>query len=71
MTNPEKVFGFLKKNLHTGFCDDCVDRQTGVNRHEVNTIASTLALFTKEFKRVQTQCPQSRSNRDKLVTEAV
>ena len=71
MTNPQQVYGFLKKNLHEGFCDDCVERQTGVNRHEVNTITSTLALFPKEFKRVQAQCPQSCSNRDKLITTAI
>jgi hypothetical protein len=71
MTNPEKVYGFLKKNLRKGFCDDCIDKQTGVDRHEVNTIASTLALFPNEFKRVQTQCSQSCSNRDKLITEAI
>ncbi len=71
MTNPEKVYDFLKKNIRKGFCDDCLEKRVGVNRHEVNTIASTLALFPKEFTRVPTTCPQQCSNRDKLVTEAI
>ena len=71
MTNPVKVYDFLKKNLRKSFCDDCVEKQTGVNRHEVNTIASTLALFPKEFKRVSDRCFQRCIDRDKLVTEAL
>jgi len=71
MTNPEKVYDFLKKNIRAGFCDDCLEKRVGVNRHEVNTIASTLALFPKEFARVPTTCPQQCSNRDKLVTQAI
>ncbi len=71
MTNPQKVHDFLKKNIRKGFCDDCLEKRVGVNRHEVNTIASTLALFPKEFTRVLTTCPQQCSNRDKLVTQAI
>ena len=71
MTNPEKVYDFLKKNIRKGFCDDCLGKRTGVDRHEVNTIASTLALFPKEFKRVSTVCPEQCSDRNKLVTEAI
>jgi hypothetical protein len=71
MTNPEKIHSFLKKNLHHGFCDDCLAKKTGVDRHEINTIASTLALFTKEFSRSATSCPEKCSNRDKLVTAAL
>lgn len=71
MTNPEKVHSFLKKNIRQAFCDDCLEKNTGVNRHEVNTIASTLALFPKEFKRTSTVCPQKCHDREKLVTEAL
>lgn len=71
MTNPEKVYDFLKKNIRKGFCDDCLGKRTGVDRHEVNTIGSTLALFPKEFKRLSASCPQQCSPRDKLVTEAI
>jgi hypothetical protein len=66
--NPEKVHSFINSNLRQGFCDDCVERKTGVNRHEVNTIASTLAPFPKEFSRVSIPCPQKCAHRDKLVT---
>lgn len=71
MNNPEKVHDFLKKNLQKMFCDDCVGKKTGVDRHEVNTIAWTLALFPKEFKRRFTSCSEGCSDRDKLATEAV
>jgi hypothetical protein len=71
MTNPEKVHNFLKNNLRLGFCDDCLEKKTGVDRHEINTIASTLALFPKEFTRASSSCPQRCSTRDKLVTMAI
>jgi hypothetical protein len=45
VTNPETVHDFFKKNPHKCFCDDCVAKNTGVKRHQVNTIAATLALF--------------------------
>jgi hypothetical protein len=41
---------------------------TGVKRNEVNTIARTLALFPKEFRRMSTVC--SQCSRDKESTEA-
>jgi len=71
MTNPEKIHRFLKNNLRRGFCDDCLGKNTGVNRHEVNTITSTSALFPKEFKRTSSVCPQECNTRDKLATEAL
>jgi hypothetical protein len=70
MNNPQKVHSFLKKNLRRGFCDDCVEKKTFVDRHEVNTIASTLALFPQEFS-VLTSCREKCSHRDKLVTTAL
>ena len=71
MNNPQKIHAFLKTNLRQGFCDDCQEKKTGVDRHEINTIASTLALFPKEFTRASASCPQRCSTRDKLVTAAV
>ncbi len=71
MTNTQKVYSFLKKNQLNGFCDDCLQKKTGVDRHEINTIASTLAFFPKEFKRASAACPQQCSSRYKLVTTAV
>ena len=66
--NPERVYSFLKDNVGQRFCDDCIEKRTKVDRHEVNTIASTLALFPKEFDRAQTQC--RCSGRMKLTTIA-
>ncbi len=71
MDNPEKVYNFLKANPRQMYCDDCVQRGTGVDRHEVNSIARTLALFTGEFRRISTECSQRCSNRDKESTEAI
>ncbi|HZT76402.1 MAG TPA: hypothetical protein VFA27_07080 [Vicinamibacterales bacterium] len=51
-----------------------VDAQTDVDRHHVITIASTLALFPKEFGRRLAVCPQATCQstwRQKLVTRAV
>jgi hypothetical protein len=53
------------------FCDDCVQKKNGVDRHEVSGIARTLALFPKEFRRLSTACSQRCSNRDKESTEAI
>jgi hypothetical protein len=71
MTNPQKVYDFLKKNPRQMFCDDCLEKKTGVDRHEVNTVAATLALFPKEFSRVSTTCVRRCSNRYKMATEAL
>jgi len=71
MTNPEKVHDFLKKNPHKWFCDDCVEKSTGVDRHEVNTIAITLALFPDEFSRMLTACVNKCSDRSKRSTQAL
>jgi hypothetical protein len=61
----------LKANAGNGFCDDCLGKKVGVDRHEVNTIASTLSLFSNEFVRASTPCPLQCSTRDKLVTQAI
>jgi len=71
MNNPQKIHAFLKANLRQGFCDDCLEKKTGVDRHEINIISSTLALFPMEFTRASASCPQQCSTRDKLVTRAV
>ena len=71
MTNPEKVYDFLKKNPRKWFCDDCVEKSTGVDRHEVNTIASTLAFFPDEFSRTSIICFNKCANREKRATYAL
>jgi hypothetical protein len=71
MDNPSKVYNFLKKNSKRWICDDCVHKATGVDRHEVNCIARTLALFPKEFSRISAECAQGCSDRDKETTKAL
>jgi len=71
MNNPSKVYDFLKKNPNTWFCDDCVEKGSGVDRHEVNTVGCTLALFPREFRRTPTIGIQHCNNRDKMATQAV
>jgi hypothetical protein len=58
VTNPQTVYAFLRGKKRQGFCDDCVEKHAGVDRHEVNTITSTLALFPQEFTRSRQTCPQ-------------
>jgi hypothetical protein len=68
---PRKVYDFLRRNARTDYCDDCLGKHTQVDRHHVNTIASTLALFPKECSRRLAACPQPGcSTRDKLVTRS-
>ena len=66
-TNPQKIYDFLKWNKRLDFCDDCIEGQTGVNRHQVHTIASTLGLFPKEFNRREGRCSKCISDREKVV----
>lgn len=56
MKNPEKVYSFLKADPGHPYCDDCLGKATGINRHAVNTITSTLALFPGAFVRDKGPC---------------
>jgi hypothetical protein len=67
--NPQKVYGFLSTNPGNPFCDDCVEQGTGVDRHQVHTIVSTLSLFPREFRRSSSLCIRCRKS-SKMVTEA-
>lgn len=69
MSNPEKVVDLLKKTGEA-HCDDCLGNKLAINRHQVHTIASTLAL-TPAFRRALTVCPQGCSERAKLVTSYI
>ncbi|WP_263408314.1 hypothetical protein [Terriglobus tenax] len=69
-THPERVHQFLKTHLAKEYCDDCIGENAGVSRHEVNAIASTLALFPAEFLRLQNYCSRCKS-RKKLVTKCL
>ena len=71
MNNPSKIHAFLNKNVGKWYCDDCVEKGTGVDRHEVNTVGWTLALFPHEFRRAVTACSQNCSARDKVATQAI
>ncbi|GGH16277.1 hypothetical protein [Silvibacterium dinghuense] len=71
MTNPQKVYVFLKENSGQAFCDDCIERAVGVDRHQVHTIAATLGLFPLEFKRCASSCASRCADRDKQVTMAI
>ena len=66
--NPQKVHAFLKENPQRFYCDDCVEKGTGVDRHESNTITRTLALFPKEFRKMKITCFQRCSDREKECT---
>ena len=70
MTNPQKVHEFLKANPRKFFCDGCLGKKTGVNRHEVNMITSTLVLFPDEFGHLPTLCSGKCSIRNKMAIQA-
>jgi hypothetical protein len=40
MSSPRKTYDFLKKNPRQLFCDDCLEKGTGVDRHEINSPVS-------------------------------
>jgi hypothetical protein len=71
MASPLTVYAFLKRNRNEGFCDDCIEKNTGVDRHQVGTIGLTLALFPSEFDRTEGVCPQGCEDREKEVTKAL
>ena len=66
MSNPQKVSDLLKR-IPKGSCDDCLGRALGINRHQVHTITSSLAL-TAGFTRSKSVCPQNCTEREKFVT---
>jgi hypothetical protein len=70
MGSPLTVYAFLKRHRTEGFCDDCIEKNTGVDRHEVSMIGSTLALFPAEFSRTDEVCPQGCGDGEKPVTAA-
>lgn len=71
MNKPVKVHAFLKENPGAWLCDDCVTKGSGVDRHEVNTVAWTLALFPSRFRRTSTICSQRCNQREKIATQAL
>jgi hypothetical protein len=64
------VYAFLKRHRNEGFSDDCIEKNTGVDRREASTIGSTLALFPAEFSRTEDVCPQGCGDTEKPVTAA-
>jgi hypothetical protein len=71
MGNSLTVCAFLKRHRNEGFCDDCIEKHTGVDSRQVDTIGSTLALFPAEFDRTEQVCPQGCGGREKPVTTAL
>ena len=70
MTNPQLVRDFLKSNRQRSFCDDCLEEQTGVDRHQVHTITSALGLFPQEFRRTLTASMHRNHGKQKMATLA-
>ena len=69
MTNPERVYSFLRENAHAALCDDCIAEYAAVKpRQQVNPIAGALGL-TKEFDRSKGTCCTCKN--DKLVTRSL
>jgi hypothetical protein len=71
MASPLTVYAFLKRHRNEGFCDECIEKYTGLDLAFIDTIGSTLALFPSEFTRIEEVCPQGCGNREKPVTRAI
>ena len=71
MTGPERIYQFLKSHRREGYCDDCLENLTGVDRQEIQTITETIILFPNEFTRKRGVCPQRCTNRDKVFTLSI
>jgi hypothetical protein len=68
--NQEKLYLFLKQSKGQAFCDGCLTRETGVEGHDVATIAGTLALFPAEFRRLVVRCSRDCSHLEQVCIQA-
>jgi hypothetical protein len=71
MSSAERVYAFLKSHKIQGFCADCLENETGIDRDKISVITETLALYSNEFTRTMGVCPQQCSNLDKQITFAL
>lgn len=69
MSNPERIYTFLRQHTPAPICDDCVAKQAEVEpRQQVNPIASALGLTT-DFVRAKGTCSICKG--EKLVTRSL
>jgi len=71
MGNPLTIYALLRRHRNQGFCDDCIGKNTGIDRREVAAIASTLSLFPGEFTRSEAVCSQGCNSEEQFVTTAL
>jgi hypothetical protein len=69
MTNPERIYSFLRQHAPASICDDCLAKHAQVEpRQQVNPIASALGLTT-DFTRAKGACSLCKG--EKLVTRSL
>jgi hypothetical protein len=69
MTNPDKIYSFLRAETPRAYCDDCVAKNTEVSlRQQVNPVCVTLGL-TSDFDRREAVCEDCLAI--KLVTRSL
>ncbi len=60
MTVSEDVSEFVEVRLPQAFCDDCIAKELGKNRHQIQAITITLGT-TAEFTRQRGGCAECRN----------
>ena len=69
MTNPERMFAFLRQKAPDPICDDCLATGAEVSpRQQVNPVAGAFGL-TSDFTRGRDTCSMCQGN--KLVTRYI
>ena len=70
MTNPERIYKFLRERTPAPVCDDCVASHAEVSpRQQVNPVATALGLTT-DFGRGKGTCSICHDD-NKLVTRSL
>ncbi|MCK1286575.1 hypothetical protein IVB41_21885 [Bradyrhizobium sp. 44] len=69
MTNPEKIYAFLRSETPKAYCDDCVAKLADIYpRQQINPVCAALGL-TSDFDRREAVCEDCRAL--KLVTKSL
>ena len=68
-TNPARVYRLLREHTPERICDDCLAKETGIARENVNPLTEALGLTT-DFEKRRGACSVCKSD-TKLVTRSL
>jgi hypothetical protein len=69
MTVEERIATFLLQNKGKAYCDDCLAKGIGVNRHQARNATSGLGASGTKFQRDYGTCSKTRHDREKKVIQ--